>query len=171
MSTTFENIEKTYIYPAWVPVDVNGGLTGNYVSMKYYRHAMVIFMIGACTRSANITFNRAKSVTGTSAEAWTGWDNVAKNANVSAYNGEDSSDTKDLTMTAVSSYTLATGTTANQLLVVEFDAIDLGGDDWDCFAPVISDPGGTGDVIGCLVILTDPRYSGVQSNPPNARTN
>lgn len=173
MSTRFLMTEQCYIYPIYGPQDLNplSAADGNYLSMKNYNHATIIVLIGACAATSSLTINRATSVTGTSAETWTGWDYVAVNANVSMYNAEDASDTKNLTMTAVSSYTKATGTTANQMWIIEFDAIDLGGGSWDCFSLNFTDPGAA-DIISAVAILSQPRYTGVGgANPPDARSN
>jgi len=161
--SSFKNIQKSFYYPGWVPVDCNGGLTGNYVSMKNYNHAEIIIQIGACTRTASVTINKAKTVAGGSATQWLTWDEVFVNADVSGYNAEDSTPTTTYTRTTVSSDTKATGTTANQVWVIEFDAIELGAG-YDCFNVNISDPGGTGDVIGVLYRLSEPRFSA--ENPP-----
>lgn len=171
MGTRFKDVYEKFMYPLFVPVDINGGKTGNYVSMKLYKHAKITVNIGACGRTCNMTISRAKTVTGGSAESWENWDYVMVNANVSAYNAEDASDTTVFTKTAVSSYTKATGTTANQKWVIEFDSIDIDPDNegFDCFTVIFSNPGGTGDVIGADVELSGARY--LDNMPPSARSN
>jgi len=171
MATTFRLTEESYIYPLYLPVDINGlsAADGNYISMKNYNHATIIVLIGACAATASMTIKRATTVAGGSAEAWTGWDYAMVNANASAYNAEDASDTENFTLTAVTSYTKATGTTPNQVWVVEFDAIDLGGGAWDCFSINFTDPGNA-DIVGAVAILTGARYTGAGTNAPTART-
>lgn len=169
MATRFTKTEETYVYPLLGPQDINTGKTGNYVSMKNYNHARIIIVIGACAATSDLVIKEATSVTGTSAQTWTGWDYVMKNGNYSLYNTEDASDTKDVTKTAVSSYTYALGTTANVMLIIEFDASQLSAG-YDCFSINFSNPGAT-DLVCAIVELSEPRYSGVGTNPPDARTN
>lgn len=171
MGTTFKFLEKNDIQPIYGPQDINAitAADGNYLSMKNYGHATIIVMIGACAATASMTIKVATSVSGGSATAWTSWDYVAVNANMSIYNAEDASDTTDYTMTAVSSYTKATGTTANQIWIVEFDSSDLPAG-YDCFTVNFTDPGAA-DIISAVAILSEPRYTGVGGvNPPNSQT-
>ena len=166
MSTTWRDVEKTYRYPGIAPMDVTAGVTTNYFSMKNYRHATIDIVMGAIATPSAVTINRAKTVAAGSAETWTGWDYVYVNADYSTYNAEDASDTQTFTKTAVTSYTK--NTAANNHWVIEFDAIDLGGEDWDCFAVAIAAPSGT-DMVCIMVTLSDARFA--DATPPTARDN
>jgi len=171
MATTFKDVELMPIYPLILPVDINSAAAdiGNYISMKEYNHARIVILAGAIAASSAIVIKRAKSVTGTDAETWTGWDYMHLNANPSAYDAEDASPTKKTTLTAVTSYTYALAA-ANKQIEIEFDAIDLGGGVWDCFTVAFADPGNT-DLICAFVILSEARHSGASENPPDALTN
>ena len=170
MATRFEMLEKMDVVPLILPVDINTAAAdiGNYVSMKNYNHCMIIILAGAVAASSAITIKRAKTTDGGSAETWTGWDYMALNANPSAYDQEDTSETNDYTMTAVTSYTYALAA-ANKAIVIEFDPIDLGGGDWDCFSVAFADPANT-DLVCALALMFKSRFTGVGGvNPPNAR--
>lgn len=171
MATTFKDVELRPIYPLILPVDINTAAAdaGNFISMKEYNHARIVILAGAVAASSAIVIQRAKSVTGASAETWTGWDYMHLNANPSAYNAEDASPTKKTTLTAVTSYTYALAA-ANKQIEIEFDAIDLGGGDWDCFNVVFADPANT-DIVCAFVELSEARHSGASENPPDALTN
>jgi hypothetical protein len=170
MATTFTDVETMPIYPLILPVDINTGTVpaGNFISMKEYNHARIVIFAGAVAGSSAMTIQRAKSIAAGSAETWTGWDYMHLNANPSAYYGEDASPTKKTTLTAVTSYTYAIAA-ANKQIEVEFDAIDLGGGDWDCFNVVLADPGAA-DIICAFVILSGARHTGASENPPDALT-
>ncbi len=170
MATTFKYVEKRPIYPLILPVDINTAAadTGNYVSMKEYNHARIVIFAGAVAASSAIHIYRAKTAAAGSAEAWTGWDYMHLNANPSAYYGEDASPTKKTSLTAVTTYTYALAA-ANKQIEIEFDAIDLGGGDWEWFTVVFADPGNT-DLVVALVELSEPRHSGASENPPDALT-
>lgn len=159
------------VVPLILPVDINGlsGSDSNYVSMKGYNHVMIIVLAGAVAGSSAMTIKRATSTDGGSAEAWTGWDYMALNANPSAYNQEDTSETNDYTMTAVTSYTYAIAA-SNKAIVVEFDPIHLGGGSWDCFGIGLADPSAA-DIISAVALMFKSRYTGTGgTNAPNART-
>ena len=170
MATTFKDVELRPIYPLILPVDINytAADIGNYISMKEYNHARIVILAGAIAASSAIVIKRAKTVAGGSAETWTGWDYMQLNANPSAYDAEDATPTKKTTLTAVTSYTYALAA-ANKQIEIEFDAIDLGGGDWDCFTVAFADPA-YADLICAFVIMSEPRHSGENANPPDALT-
>jgi len=165
MATTWKDVETTYRYPALAPMDVTAGVTSNYFSMKNYNHATIDIVMGAIATPSAVTIKRATTVSGGDAETWTGWDYVYVNADYSAYNAEDATDTETFTKTAVTTYTK--NTAANNHWVIEFDAIDLGGGAWDCFGIAIAAPSGT-DLVCILVTLSGARYA--DATPPTART-
>jgi len=161
---------ERYMLPGITPQAVSGALVSNYFSMKNYRHAKIHIIVGnAITGTCAVTINRAKTVAGGDAETWTLWDTVYVNANVSASNGEDASETKAYTKTAVSSYT-KTFSTVNTDWIIELDAIELDpeGAGWDCFAVALA-AGLTTTPVCVLVELSDARFKG--DMPPDARTN
>lgn len=161
--------ERNKIVCGFVPQDVNGGITADYVSLKNYNHAAAIILAGSIAATCNITINKATAVAGTGATSYS-FDAYGVNANVNAYNGEDATSTDTLTNTTGAAGTIATGATSNQMWVIETDAIDLhsgGTTDYDCMAVVISDPGNT-NYMSCVYILSECRYA--QATPPTAIT-
>jgi hypothetical protein len=171
MATRFSELEKMDVVPLILPVDINGltGADSNYASTKGYDHVMIVVLAGAVAGSSAMVIKRATTTDGGSAETWTGWDYMALNANPSAYNAEDATETNDYTMTAVSSYTYAIAA-ANQAIVVEFDPIHLGGGSWDCFGLGFTDPGAA-DIVSAVALMFKSRYTGTGgTNAPNART-
>jgi hypothetical protein len=178
MANKVIDMNERFLHYGIVPHDITGAAhVGNYFSMKNYRHAKIILFSGAWAGgSSAITINRAKSVTGTSTEVWIKWDTVYVKANNSAYNGEDTSETQLFTKTDVTSYTKAMSA-ANEIWVIEFDAIELDydGGDFDCFALLSASPSSNTDILGCIVELSQPRFAGNTTSTTmpaaNARAN
>ena len=165
-----KDVHERYSHFGLIPVSNSGAVVSNYYSTKNYKHVRIDIVSGsAITGSTAITINRANTVAGGDAETWTLWDTVYINANESAYNAEDASETKAFTKTAVTSYT-ATLSTVNTHWIIEFDAIELDaeGEGWDCFAVAFA-AGLTTTIIGMKVDLSDCRFKG--DMPPDARSN
>lgn len=140
MSTAFKNMQGKAIPYTILACDVNGGKTSEYILLENVAHVTLHVICQAMAGSTNMTINRAKTVAGGSAETWTGWDYVFQRTNFSSYDGEDTSQTKDYTRTAVSSYTKALAT-ANSEYTIEIDPIQIGiADGWCALAVVFSDP-------------------------------
>lgn len=161
---------ERYSHFGLIPVSDSAGKTSNYYSTKYYKHVKIEIVSGSSiTGSTAVTINRAKTVAGGSAETWELWDTVYVNANESAYDGEDASETKTFTKTAVSSYT-KTLSTANTHWIIEFDSIELDPENegWDCFGVVFA-AGLTTTIIAMKVDLSGCRFP--SDSPPDARSN
>lgn len=151
--------EQTKIVAGLMPVDANGGKTGDYVSLKNYNHCTVIVKAGVVGATCNLTINKATAVAPTGATT----------ATVSyVWLNSDTTSTDALVKTAVTSNTVATGTDNSQMWVFEIDAASLGetsGTPYDCIAAVISDPSDT-NYMDVTYILSEPRYAG--ATPPTA---
>lgn len=161
--------ERMKIVNGFVPQSANGGLTADYVSMKNYNHATIIITCGAMPATCNITVNRATAVAATGATTYS-FDRYWINANVNGYHDEDATSTDTLTSTTGASGTIATGATANQMIIIEIDAEQIrsgGTTAYDCIAAVVSDPSAA-DYMSCVYIMSGARYA--QDTPPTAIT-
>ena len=146
-------VENCKVVVAAQPVDINGsGMTGDYVSLKDYNHATIILQAGVVGATANITVNKATDVSGTDATTMTfnHWYETKTGSGDALPQG-----------TAASS--VATGTTNNQLRVIEIDAAELG--DYDCINVNISDPESS-SFWSAVYVLSGARFK--QATPPSA---
>lgn len=153
--------EEIQIVPAFNPVNLaTAANTGDWVSLKNYRHLTIMYAqgVGTAAEPATITLSQATAVAGTGTKA----------LNVTSYYIKTS--TTDLTAVGVfTKVTQASGTSvilgvgANgdkaALVLIEINAEDLdveGG--FDCVQASVPDVG-TGPTIGCMFyILSDSRY-------------
>lgn len=177
MANRYVDITNRFIHYGLGTHDITGGAhVSNYVSMKNYNHATIIIATAAMAAATAVTINRAKTVTGGSTEVWTKWDTVFVKANMSMYNGEDTSETQLFTKTTVSSYT-ANLSAANTFWVIEFDAIELDydGAGFDCFSVLLASPSSNTDIVTVIYELSEPRFAGTTTATTmpasNARTN
>jgi len=139
--------EQAKLVTAFVPVDINStGVSGDYVSMKLYDHVSIIVQAGVIGAAATISVYKATDISGTGATLFSAdnWYTI----------GTNSSDT--LTKGTAAS-TIGTGTTDNQMRLIEIDAEELG--DYDCVQVRMSDPGDP-TVVSGLYLLQKPRYKG-----------
>lgn len=147
--------EGCKVITGFVPVDIQGGKTGTYVSLKNYNKCAIIVQMGAVAATCNITVNKATAVAPTGATSFAFDEYYYDTANTGA-----------LTRATGAAGTIATGTTANCTWIIDVDAEDLG-DTYDCLAVIISDPAGSSAVImSAVYVLYEPRYA--QSTPPSA---
>jgi len=148
--------EESQIVVGLVPYDMSlGAGSGDYISLKNYRHVAVVFLkdAGTASENATITLQQASDVAGTG----------VKSLNFTEYYLKDGTQTGVGTFTKTSQTAAATvtATGANeQLLVVEFDGDDLDVDNgFDCIRATISDAGSTTAAYGTLLyILSQARY-------------
>jgi len=63
-------VQEKHIVPALFPIDLSGGpFTGDYVSMKNYKHCTINISIGVTTGTCAITLKQATAVAATGAKA------------------------------------------------------------------------------------------------------
>lgn len=162
MGTPILLAEEIQIVPAFNPVNLaTGANTGDWVSMKNYRHCTVMYSqgVGTAAEPATITLAQATAVAGTGSKALTVTRYYLKSA------------ATDLTATGV--FTLVTQTAAATvvlgvgangdkatLVLIEINAEDLDSDGgFDCIQASVADVG-TGPTIGAMYyLLSGSRYS------------
>jgi hypothetical protein len=145
-------VENFCIEAGAVPLDTTGAaVTGDYVSMKDYRHLTIIIQQGAWAGGTPaVTLKQATAVAGTGEKALSfskRWTKVALTGTT-------------FTETAVTSDTFNLPATANTMNVLEIDAEDLDvANGFDCVRLGIATPGANADLISATYILSEPRYA------------
>lgn len=150
-------LENHQIVMGVLPLDLQTARTGDYVSLKNYRHLTVVVLKNAGTDGDDqtLTFNQATAVAGTG----------AKGLSVTEYHE------KEGTLTGIGQWTRVTQSAAatvalgdpsaqsEALYVFEFDADELDVDNgFDCVS-VDSDGAGSNAQLGAILyILSEPRH-------------
>jgi hypothetical protein len=151
--------ENGQIVIGGVPIDLaSAGITGDYVSLKLYKHVAIVFQkgAGASGEDPTITLYQATTVAGGSAKVLTFTDIYVKQGASMAAIGTFTKTTQ----TAASTYTSATAGEEEAVWVVEIDADELDVDGgFDCIRADISDVGSTSQIGNLLYVLTEPRYA------------
>jgi hypothetical protein len=152
--------QNAQIVVAFDPVNLaTAGGTGDYVSLKGYKHVTVLFVKGdgASGEDPTITLYQATTVAGGSAKALTFTTIYVKQGADMAAIGTFTKTTQ----TAASTYTSATAGEQKAVWAIEIDADQLDVDNgFDCIRADISDVGDTSQIGTVLYILTEPRYAG-----------
>lgn len=155
-------LEQHQIVPAFRPVDLSSAAnTGDWVSLKNYKHVAVVFHsgIGTAGDDPTLTINQATDVSGTGSKALA--INSAKAFKKQAATNLTSTGTWSSASADVSSNTVTNATSAEQeaLWVVEFDADELDVDNgFDCIQATVADVGTNAQLGACYYILSEPRY-------------
>ncbi len=153
-------VQNAQIVPAIIPIDLaTANNDGDWVNMENYQHCAVIFMadVGTAAQDPIFTVRQATSNAGAGAKALTFTD-IWEKEGATAINAIGVMTHR--TQAAANTYTSATGGENEQLIVVEFDAIDLDvANDFTHIQLQIPDTGATAGKFGMgLYILTEPRY-------------
>jgi hypothetical protein len=154
--------EEIQVVPAFNPVNIaTAANTGDWVSLKNYRHLTILFMqgVGTAAEPATITVNQATAVagTGTKALTFTSW--YKKSA------ATDLTGTglfTKVTQAALNTAIIGVGAEGDKatLVLIEINAEDLDVENgFDCVQASVADVG-TGPAIGCMFyILSDCRFA------------
>ena len=140
------------------PIDFDGGVTTDWVSLKNYNHCTVVISLGVVGGAENISLDQATAVDGTATKAYAAFDTIYVNAAVSA--------TDTLVKTDTSGTDLHAHSTANgQMFVIEVDAATLDvANGFDCLNVDVSTPGVA--TFGSIVfIMSEPRYMAGVGSP------
>lgn len=150
-------VENDKVIQAIAPTDWTGApSTGDYVSMKNYRHLSIIIISGAWAAGTSaITLTQSLTVAAGSEKAlgfsWQ-WNDVAA--------------TGTLVKTAVTANTFTIGT-ASKTWVIEVDASSLDkANNFDVVTVKGASPGVNADLYGAIYILSNSRYK--DATPPSA---
>lgn len=151
-------IEQLQICSGFVPVDLQTAAnTGDYVSLKNYKHLTVVFFKAAGTAGDDPTLalTQATDVAGTGVKALTFTELFVKQGTLTAI-GEFTK----VTQSAAGSYTEATSAESQAIWVVEIDAEDLDiANGFTCVKAAVADVG-TNAQLGCLLyFLSEPKYN------------
>lgn len=149
--------EETQLVSGFVPVDLQTAQTGDYVSLKHYRHCSIIFFAAAGTAGDDpvITVTQAQDVAGTGVKALNFTRVDVKAGTLTAVG----TFTK-VTQVAANTYTDATHAEVQKIYVIDFNAEDLdveGG--FDCLKAAIGDTGIAAQLGSLLYLLSEPRYT------------
>lgn len=154
--------EEIQVVPAFNPVNIaTAANTGDWVSLKNYRHLTILFMqgVGTAAEPATITVSQATAVAGTGTKAlnFTAWYKKSAATDLTA----TGLFTK-VTQTAANTAVIGVGAEGDKatLVLIDFNDEDLDVENgFDCVQASVADVG-TGPAIGCLFyILSDPRYA------------
>jgi hypothetical protein len=153
--------EEVQVVPAFNPVNLaTAANTGDWISMKFFRHLTILYMQGPGTAAepATITVSQATAVAGTGSKGLATIASYYIKKAVTDLTGTGAF-TK-VTQTAASTVVLGVGAEGDKatLVLIEINAEDLdveGG--FDCVQASVGDVG-TGPTIGCLFyLLSDAR--------------
>jgi len=159
--------EQAQLVAGFVPVNLaTAANSGDYVSLKNYRHVAIVFFKGEGTAGDDptLTVQQASAVAGTGAKALNFTTVYTKQgADLAAVGGF----TK-VTQTAGNTYTDATSAEVQAIWVVEFNAEDLDSEGgFDCVTASVADVGTNAQIGALLYILSEPRFT----PPPSAIVN
>lgn len=165
-------LEKHQVVPAIRPVDLSGGTNaGDWVSLKHYKHATIIFhsAIGTAGDDPTVTLLQATAVAGTGSKALNiNTKKVFKKqaATNLLSTGQFSDASADVTNNA---WTNTDAAEQEALVVIEVDADELDVDNgFDCISISVADVGLNAQLGAAYYILSEPRYSGTPSVVPSA---
>jgi len=151
--------ERGQLISAFVPVNLaSAAQTGDWVSLKLFKHIAIVFTKGAGVSGEDptITVQQATDVSGTDAKALTFTDIYVKQGAALNAIGQFTKTTQS----AANTYTSATGGEEQATWVIEFDADELDVDNgFDCVNASVDDVGDTSQIGHILYILTEPRYA------------
>lgn len=160
-------VENSQLVIGFVPVNMaTADNNGDYVSLKLYKHVVVVFIkdAGASGEDPTLTIQQATTVAG---------GGPAKALTFTTIYTKEGTDLQAIgtfttnTQTAANTYTSATSGEAQAIWVVEFDADELDVDNgFDCIRATVADIGTTSQLGTILYILTEPRYA--SATPPSA---
>jgi len=154
-------VENYKIISGTTPVTTNGGVTGDYVSLKNANKAWIICKLTQAVGHATVLSpKQATAVAGTGVKAFVNTLKINANEDISA------SDTL-AAQTAAVTYTV-TNDVKNKLIIFEIDPADLDtANDFDCIGFTASDSSQADNLIGITYIL-DMKYK--EDVPPAAIT-
>ncbi len=155
-------LECCQIVGAFRPVDMSAGAnTGDWVSLKNFKHVAVVFhsAIGTAGDDPTLTILQATDVSGASSKAL----NIAT---TKAYKKQAATNLLAVGQWSSASADLSTNTWTNTdsaeqetLVVVEFDSDELDVDGgFDCIRASVADVGTNAQLGACYYILCDPRF-------------
>lgn len=157
-------LEKHQVVGAIRPVDLAGGANaGDWVSLKHYKHAVIIFhsAIGTAGDDPTVTLLQATAVAGTGSKALN--INTKKIFKKQAASNLLSTGTWSDASAGVTDNAWTNADAAEQevLLVIEVDADELDVDNgFDCISISVADVGAGGAQLGAAYyILSEPRFS------------
>lgn len=167
-------LETHQIVGAIRPVDLSGGANaGDWVSLKNYKHAVIVFhsAIGTAGDDPTVTLLQASAVAGTGSKALN--INTSKIFKKQAASnllstGAWSSASSDVTANA---WTNTDAAEQEVLVVIEVDADELDVDNgFDCISISVADVGTNAQLGAAYYILSEPRYSAQATSMPSAIT-
>ena len=158
-------VEHGQIISSIVPINLDTGANaGDWISMKNYNHATIIFFAGTGTAASDpvIKFDQSKVVAGTDPKTLN-IDEIYHKTGDTALDGV--SEFTRVTQSAGDGYDsdpIAGGENEN-IIVIELDRDELDTDNnFDCFQVDVDQMGAA--KFGCvLCILTEPRYTGAEA--------
>lgn len=152
-------LENAQLVEGWPIVDLKTGAnTGDWVSLKNYKHVAIVFIssVGTNGDDPTLTVNQATTVAGGSSKALTFTTICRKQA------ATDLSGTGTWTVTtqaAANTYTQTDAAEQDLIWVVEFDSDQLDVDNgFVCVNATVADIGANAQLGYLLYILTEPRY-------------
>lgn len=146
-------VENCGIEAGAVPIDTTGAaVTGDYVSLKLFRHLTVVIQQGAWAGGTPaVTMKQATDVGNSLSDE--------KALEIDYYWTKTGLTGTAFTKTAITSDTFTLPATANTITVLEIDATDLDLENgFDCVRLGVASPGSNADLISALYILSQPRY-------------
>lgn len=152
-------VNEVAIETGLVPKDITGAAqTGDYVSLKDYRHLTIILQQGAWAGGTPaVTLFQATDVAATGEKALS----FSKRYTQVGLTGTG------YTETAVASDTFNLPNVANTINVIEIDAEDLDVDNgFDCVCVKVASPGANADLLSIQYILSEPRFQGAAMPDP-----
>lgn len=142
-------VKNNVVLNAVPAIDTTGAAqTGDYASMKGYRHLTVIINSGAVAATSAVTLKQATDVAATSEKALTFTEYSVKAGQVANFTDTTCSSTFDIS------------TTANSLYVIEIDSSELDVDNaFDCVRVNLATPGAAAVLVSVVYVLSEPRYA------------
>lgn len=127
---------------------VSAAQTGDYVSMKGYRHLTVTINTGNVVATSAVTLKQATDVAATGEKALAFTEYFVKAGQVANFTETTCSSTFDIS------------TTNNSLYVIEIDSSELDvANSFDCVRVNLATPGANAVLVSCNYILSEPRIA------------
>jgi len=127
---------------------VSAAQTGDYASMKNYRHLTVIINSGNVVATSAVTLTQATDVAATGEKSLAFTEYFVKAGQVANFTKTTASSTFDI------------GTTNNSLYVIEVDSSELDiANGFDCVRVNLATPGANAVLVSCVYVLSEPRYA------------